>query len=253
MPRRLLRRIVTAAAATSLVASLAACDAIQLFPGQSDNNPAPQTSQTPAPTQTCGNYAFDSVFSAYGSVHYTLLLADKLTFYLDMFTEQKTHDWFPSADKHLSFVLKVVDSRVPIRAKFAEKRRVFMGQLQIDAVTKKQDGSTGPTAYSLHTNDPLSITLDPEALHSRQYGLLVTSPKGGFELDQIKLDAMPDDTIGFDMDFTFQLSTETKAGSGKFATHLYTATIPVAVFSQATQNESSSCATTATLAPVDGR
>lgn len=251
MPRRLVRRLATVALATALVGSVAACDPISFFPSQQpatvQTTPANPATESALPS-VCGNYTFDSVFSAYGSVHYTLLLADQLTLYLDMYTEQKTHEWFPSTKKDLSFTIRVVDSSVPLRAKFALKRRVYMGQITIDATTQNAAGQSGINAYSLNA-DPRAVTLDPEALQDKVYGLLITQPKGGFELDHIVLKAMPSDTVGFNMNFTMQLSAETVHGSKKYATHLYSVTLPVAVFSPSTANESSSCATNATLEP----
>lgn len=250
MPRRTTARIVLAAAASTLaLASLTACSGFNP-PGWVDTNaptPSASGSSSPAPTATCDNFGFTSVFSAFGTVNYTLILAPGLTLTLNMYTEQKTHEWYFDTDKQLSYSINVVDSHAAERDPFVDKRRVYMSRIVVNADTVEKDGQT-TAAYTLDA-DPRTITLDPEALQSKKYGLLITSPKGGLLYEHTKIGVLPDDTYGLNLDFELTISSESTKGSNRYHTETYPITLPIAIFSDATQYANTSCATNSTLEP----
>lgn len=223
--------------------------------GGGGNNPfTPQTnSATPGasatPTATCNNYGFESVFSAYGTVHYTRELADNLTLDFDMFTEQNTHDWTPELpNKNINFVINVVDSNASVDDPFTDKRKVYLKELELTADTVTATGE-GTQALDLNL-DPRETTLDPEALHKGS-GLLITSPKGGYQRQELTvLPAISADSLGMNLTFRLKLQAQESKGSKTYSTNTYSIKLPVAVFSAANATKSTSCATSSTLAPV---
>jgi hypothetical protein len=240
------RLAAVAATATAVSLLLGGCDVLlgQVPIGADD----PVTSSTP--TASCNNGPYESVFSAFGSIHYTRTIADDLTLILDMYTDEKTHEWYADTEKDLSFVVKVVDSAAAEDDPFSKKRKTYMDEITIQANTVTKNGDT----ESLFDEDldPIEATLDPEALHSNKYGLLVTSPKGGFQREHNTIaPATLPDTIGFNMDFVLTISDQSKLKSKEYDTRDYTISIPVAIFDEANKNTITSCATNGTLEPVD--
>ncbi|MGD8194718.1 hypothetical protein ACEXQB_009510 [Herbiconiux sp. P18] len=245
MPRkRLILRLVGAGAAIATAVALSGCSTIMPLLGvQPTQAPgaagasAGSTSADSTATDLSANTTdqalqFASVFTDMGSVHPTVDIADKLQLRLDVWTEQKTHDWTPMADKRFSFVIGVYDNKVAPEAPFDQKRRVYMSNITVTAKTTTASG-TVETPYALNT-DPLKITLDPEALRSEQgLGLLITSPKGGFQLESQQIGVVADDTQGLMLDFAFQVSFETAPLANTYMTQVVHQYVPVAIFSEA--------------------
>ena len=233
---------------------LSGCDA---FMGGQDNPFITSTeaatsaaTATPTPTTTCSNFPFESVFSAYGTVHYTQMLSDNLTLDVDMWTEQKTHEWYADTDKTLKFVINVQDTAdgLTLDSPFTDRRAVYMSKLVLKGDTMT---ATGATEEPLNeTLDPRDETLDPEALHKGN-GLLITSPKGGFQRKtDTTIGQLAADTIGINMNFTLSLKVQHKQNSKTYDATTVNVTLPIAIFDEATKDDSTSCATNATLAPV---
>jgi uncharacterized protein YceK len=243
MPRkRLVLRLVSAGAALATVVALSGCSTImplfgiQPTPGAAgaangSDSADSTTADLGANTQDA-SLQFASVFTDMGSIHPTTDIADQLQLKLDVWTEQKTHDWTPMADKRFSFVIGVYDNKVPAEASFDKKRRVYMSNITVTAKTTTASG-TVETPYALNT-DPLKVTLDPEALRSEQgLGLLITSPKGGFQLESQQIGVVADDTLGMMLDFAFQVSYETAPLANTYMTQVVHQYVPVAIFSEA--------------------
>jgi hypothetical protein len=233
---RLALRALAVGAAVATVVALSGCSTIMpLFGLQAaPSNPnSTSSADAPADAATDSSLQFASVFTDMGSVHPTTDIADQLELKLDVWTEQKTHDWYYDADKRFSFVIGVYDNRVPAEAPFDQKRRVYMSNITVTAKTSTASG-TVETPYVLNT-DPLKVTLDPEALRSDQgLGLLITSPKGGFQLESQQIGVLAADTQGLMLDFAFQISYETTPGSNAYTTQVVHQYIPVAIFAHTT-------------------
>ena len=216
-------------AATSLVAlaalSLTACTSIPMF------GPAPAAltgvSTTTVPTPTATPLVYDSVFSDMGSIHPKVKLANKLELELDMWTEQKTHEWYPDSEKLFSMVISVFDTNVSESASFAKKRKVYMSNLTVTATTTTTSGLV-ENPFVMNVN-PVKVTLDPEALRSMK-GLLITSPKGGFQLQSNKIGSLAADTTGLVLDFAMTVSTQASGGSKNYTTQVIHQMVPVAIF-----------------------
>jgi len=219
----------SALAATSLVAlaalSLTACTSIPMF------GPAPAAltgvSTTTVPTPTATPLVYDSVFSDMGSIHPKVKLANKLELELDMWTEQKTHEWYPDSEKLFSMVISVFDTNVSESASFAKKRKVYMSNLRVTATTTTTSGLV-ENPFVMNVN-PVKVTLDPEALRSMK-GLLITSPKGGFQLQSNKIGSLAADTTGLVLDFAMTVSTQASGGSKNYTTQVIHQMVPVAIF-----------------------
>jgi len=184
---------------------------------------------TPTPTAT-PELVFDSVFTDMGSIHPTLMIGPDLELQLDMWTEQKTHEWYTDSDKLFSFVISVFDNAVPAEAPFATKRQVFMSNISVTATTSTTSGAS-VSPFVLDT-DPTLVTLDPEALRSDK-GLLITSPKGGFQLESNQIGQLSADTYGVILDFAMTISSESIAGTGGYSTQVVHVPVPVAIFPRA--------------------
>jgi hypothetical protein len=239
-------RLAIAALAAVTTLSLTGCDVLlgQVPIGSSSTTP----SAAVTPTATCNNAPYESIFSAYGSIHYSRTMADNLTLYLDMYTDEKTHEWFAETPKDLSFAIKIVDTNAAEKDAFKLKRKTYMSELIIQANSVTTDGQT-EKLYN-EDLDPIEATLDPEALKSK-YGLLITSPKGGFLYEhKIIAPATLANTVGFNMDFNMTISIQEELGEKKYNTRDYTVSLPVTIFSEATKNTVSSCITDSTLTPV---
>jgi hypothetical protein len=103
-----------------------------------------------------------------------------------------------------------------------------MSNLTVMATTTTTSGAVEtPLVLSV---DPIAATLDPEALSSAN-GLLITSPKGGFQLESESIGVLASDTIGLNLDFSMVLTSETTAGSGAYVTQTIHQSVPVAIFS----------------------
>jgi len=216
-------------AAASLVAlaaiSLTACTSIPMF------GPAPaaltgvQTTTVPTPVAT--PLVYDSVFSDMGSIHPKVKLANRLELELDMWTEQKTHEWYPDSEKLFSMVISVFDTKVSSKASFEKKRKVYMSNLTVTATTTTTSGLV-ENPFVMNVN-PVKVTLDPEALRTSK-GLLITSPKGGFQLQSNKIGTLAADTTGLVLDFAMTISTQTSGGSRSYTKQVVHQMVPVAIF-----------------------
>ncbi|QYF74801.1 hypothetical protein [Cryobacterium sp. PAMC25264] len=221
-------RTVLAGGLTMLALGLTGCSSFTpLIGAQPLQNVAAAATPTPSATP---DLVFDSVFTDMGSVHPTLMIGDDLELQLDMWTEQKTHEWYTDSEKLFSFVINVFDRSVPADAPFAAKRLVYMSNISVTATTSTTSGAS-VSPFVLDT-DPLLVTLDPEALRSAD-GLLITSPKGGFQLESNQIGTLSADTYGVMLDFAMTISAESSAGAGGYTKQIVHVPVPVAIFPRA--------------------
>jgi hypothetical protein len=223
MPKWISRAGSTAAAGL-LALSLTSCSASG---GLFGDNPMAVAQVEPTTVATSAPLEYNSVFTDMGSIHPTAMIGNQLELELDMWTEQKTHEWYPDSEKLFSFVVNVYDQTVPADAPFASKRLVYMSNLTVTATTTTTSGNV-ETPLVLNV-DPVAVTLDPEALRS-DYGLLITSPKGGFQLESNAIGEVAADTEGLSLDFAMTISSESAPGSGVYVTQPVHQLVPVAIF-----------------------
>lgn len=219
-------RIVTAAGVGLIASSLVGCSTFDALLGPVPTNGRQQVESSIQGPEKSTEFA--SLFTDMGSVHPKLTIGDQLEIELDVWTEQKTHDWYTNSAKIFSFVINAFDRRTAASAPFDTKRRVYMSQITVTATTVTSTGRS-ETPFILQA-DPLKVTLDPEALRS-EYGLLITSPKGGFQLESNQIGSLAKDTYGITLDFAMTISTESSAGSGNYLQQVVHQSVPIAIFS----------------------
>ena len=73
-----------------------------------------------------------------------------------------------------------------------------------------------------------------------KYGMLITSPKGAFELRNQAIKPTADDTTGIDLHFTATVWVQTKAGSCTYEKMTIKQKVPIAIFSSDKPTEAQS-------------
>ncbi|WP_317698599.1 hypothetical protein [Aeromicrobium sp. REDSEA-S32_B7] len=146
----------------------------------------------------------------------------------------RTNEWYPLGDKYFSFTLQAYDLSRRLRDPFRTKRRVYLGKIQVSSATTTSSGEV-ENPYTLDA-DARRITFDPEPVASR-YGMLITSPKGAFELRNQKIGPLAADTKGVTLTFKATVWIQRRAGSREYVPELVTQEVPIAIFASKTPTE----------------
>ncbi|MFT4189653.1 MAG: hypothetical protein QM621_13890 [Aeromicrobium sp.] len=221
-----MNRRLASVAALALLASLTACG----LDDPADKKPAPVPSAT---TPTVGpEEATGSMFTDNGTFmsHTTI---DGIDFVLTMYPTDATpytHEWYPKGDKFFTMSMTAYDTDRDERDPYATKRMVFFERLTITSVAVDADGETvGLEPYRLD-EQPARITFDPEPLADPQYGMVITSPKGAFELrDQVIGDLDPSVRM-VTLQFRADVWAQNTAGSAELNRHTIDVEIPIVIF-----------------------
>lgn len=228
-------RLSTAAASlTGIVATavlLSGCSAIDGLTGSNDPSStptaSPSASETPYPSQFTRDGTFQSHIRIDGMDYVYTLYPTKST--------PRTNEWYPKGAKYFSFTFQAYDLTKKIRAPFITKRKVYLSRMKVQSDTVTYEGGKTQHPYELDA-EARTITFDPEPL-STKYGMLVTSPKGAFELRNQKIKPTSQDTKGIDLHFTATVYVQESAGSTTFTKKIIKQKVPIAIFQsdQATQ------------------
>ena len=219
-------RLLPAAAGMLLAATvlLSGCSAFDGLTGSDDPSSSPSASpsatETPYPSQFTRDGTFQSHIEINGMDYVYTLYPTKST--------PRTNEWYPKGNKYFSFTFQAYDLNREIRDPFSTKRRVYLGRIQVDSETVKTDGGRVEHPYQLDA-EARTITFDPEPL-STKYGMLVTSPKGAFELRNQKIKPTSEDTRGIDLHFTATVWVQDSPGSTKFVKKVIRQKVPIAIF-----------------------
>jgi hypothetical protein len=209
------RRLVVGVAASLLL--LSGCSAA----------PQPSVQEEPSATQT--EMPFNSEFSRDGTFQ-SHADVDDVDFVFTIWAAKATPrmaEWRPKGDKFFSFTFQAYDTRQQMRAPFKSKRLVWLERVQVTSATTTDSG-TVESPYSLDEWAP-DITFDPEARTSGRKGMLITSPKGAFEIRNQVIKDLADDTQGVTLTFRAVVHMQAKPGSKTYTKREITQTIPVAV------------------------
>lgn len=221
------RRTLVAAVAFALAASLTGCSAIDGLTGGDDPTEAP--SDTPAATPA----VYDSQFTRDGTFQ-SHVDVDGLDFVFNMYPTKatpRTNEWFPLGNKFFSFTFTAYDLDRKLRDPFATKRKVYLDTIEVTSRTVLADGSKGDERPYRLDADAKTITFDPEPVATK-YGMLITSPKGAFELRNQKIEEMALDTFGVDLTFKATVWIQRSAGaSTQYDKQVIKQTVPIAIFS----------------------
>jgi len=234
--RRALRRHVkVAVVALAAMAALSACS----LDGFSGSEPAAAaTTPTPTPTPT-----FDSQFTRDGTFQSHVDI-DGVDFVYNMYPTKatpRTNEWYPLGAKYFSFTFGAYDLDQDLRDPFKTKRKVYLDRIEVESATKATSG-TVQTPYTLNEKAE-TITFDPEPVTSK-YGMLITSPKGAFELRNQAIGDLAADTQGLTLTFRATVRIQRSAGSKSYSTETIRQEVPIAIFASDTP-------TVAAQIPVD--
>lgn len=224
-PRRRSRLLVLPAVLL-LSAVLSSCSVVEDLTNGNDDGATP----TAEPTTSATTEYYDSQFTRDGTFQSHIDMAG-LDFVYTLYPTKstpRTNEWYPLGNKFFSFTFQAYDLDQDLRAPFNTKRKVFLGRIQVSSTTTRSDGGPSESPYSLDA-DAKTITLDPEPL-GNSYGMLITSPKGSFELRNQQINPTDPATIGIDLTFVATVQLESSPGSNRFVEQTITQKVPIAIF-----------------------
>ena len=221
-------RLSTAAASVAgLVTAalvLSGCSAIDSLTGSDGSSASsaasPTATATPYPSQFTRDGTFQSHIRIDGMDYVYTLYPTKST--------PRTNEWYPKGSKYYSFTFQAYDLTKKLRAPFATKRKVYLSRIKVESDTLTYQGGKTEHPYSLDA-EAKTITFDPEPV-STKYGMLITSPKGAFELRNQEIKATSQDTKGIDLHFTATVYTQTSAGATTYKKMIIKQKVPIAIF-----------------------
>lgn len=194
-----------------------------------DSGPEP----TPAPSSSAAERVYDSQFTRDGTFqsHIAVKGAPDIDFVYTLYPTKstpRTNEWYPRGKKYFSFTFQGYDLAQGLRDPFRTKRKIYLQRIEVTSRTITSGGGKTERPYEL---DAIAkdVTFDPEPLSTR-YGMLITSPKGAFELRNQAIAGTSLDTRGIDLMFTATVWIETRAGSGSFIQREVEQTVPIAIF-----------------------
>ena len=226
-------RTVARALALALTTSLA-LGGCSLLGGDDGKEP------TPAPTPSALERVYDSQFTRDGTFqsHISVDGAPDIDFVYTLYPTKstpRTNEWYPRGKKYFSFTFQGYDLAQGLRDPFRTKRKIYLETIEVTSRTITSGGGKTEQPYELDAV-AREITFDPEPLSTR-YGMLITSPKGAFELRNQAIDGTSLDTRGIDLMFTATVWIETEAGSGDFIKREVKQTVPIAIFESEEKTE----------------
>lgn len=220
------RRPLVAVVAVALSVLLSSCSAIDGITGGGDD-PVPAESPSPTATET----VFDSQFTRDGTFQ-SHVDVNGIDFVFNIYPTKatpRTNEWFPRGNKFFSFTFGAYDLDRELRDPFETKRKVYLSRVKVTSRTVLSDGSNGTERpYELQA-EARRITFDPEPV-STKYGMLITSPKGAFELRNQKIREVALDTRGIVLNFSAVVSIQDAPGSKTFFRRTIRQRVPIAIF-----------------------
>lgn len=220
------RRATAAVVAIAALAALSGCSSLDGFGSRPQASAT--ASPTPSPTPT-----FDSQFTRDGTFQSHVDI-DGVDFVYNMYPTKatpRTNEWFPLGNKYFSFTFGAYDLDRDLRDPFKTKRKVYLDRIEVESATTATSG-TVQTPYALDEKAK-SITFDPEPVTSK-YGMLITSPKGAFELRNQAIGDLAADTRGLTLTFRATVRIQRSAGSKSYSTETIRQEVPIAIFASDT-------------------
>ncbi|GAA5146294.1 hypothetical protein GCM10023340_17000 [Nocardioides marinquilinus] len=222
-------RAALAAIVALCVVSLSGCSLIQ-GDEEEPESPAPSSptsADVSEETQIDSQFTRDGTFQSHISVKGAKDVDFVYTLYPTKATP-RTNEWYPKGDKFFSFTFQAYDLSKKLRAPFESKRLVYLDTIKVTSSTITVDGGKTQRPYKLKAVAS-EVTFDPEPLTTK-YGMLITSPKGAFELRNQAIGSVSDDTRGIELTFTAVVNIETEAGSGDYIERKVKQVVPIAIF-----------------------
>lgn len=205
--------------------------------GCTSSNTEPEA-PTPAPTNAVEESVFDSQFTKDGT-YQSHIEIDGVDFVYTVWPTKatpRTNEWYPGGDKTFSFTLQAYDLRREFEDPFDSKRNVYLETIRVTSTTTTESGRSSQQPYRL---DALAstITFDPEPLVSNG-NMLITSPKGAFELRNQVIGTLASDTIGVTLVFEALVYIQSSAVSSTYKAEMIREEVPIRIFPSTIPTES---------------
>jgi hypothetical protein len=217
------RGVRAAVAALTLALALSGCSMLE-------SKDEPQTQTSTGPSQTAVQNAVDSQFTRDGTFQSHIDI-DGIDFVYTMYPTKstpRTNEWYPRGEKFFTFTLQGYDLDRALRDRFSTKRKVYLDRVQVRSTTMTATGPGMESPYRLNV-DARKVTFDPEPVATDK-GMLITSPKGSFELRNQRIGEMAPETRGVTLAFNATVWIQESAGSTKFYRRQVRQSVPIAIF-----------------------
>ncbi|ABL82998.1 MULTISPECIES: hypothetical protein [unclassified Nocardioides] len=224
MPRTRSRLFPAVAALATVAVLLSGCSVIDGLTGSDDASATASASPTATETPYDSQFTRDGTFQSHIDVN-------GLDFVYTLYPTKstpRTNEWYPKGNKFFSFTFQAYDLDRSLRDRFATKRKVYLEHITVTSETKTTDGGRVQHPYQLDVIAK-DVTFDPEPLTTR-YGMIITSPKGAFELRNQKIRGTSPDTRGIDLLFTATVWIQETPGSTRFYKKVIRQKVPIAIF-----------------------
>ncbi len=224
MSRTRSRLLPAVASLATVAALLSGCSAFDGLTSSDEPSTSPSASPTAVETPYDSQFTRDGTFQSHIDINgvdfvYTLYPTK---------STPRTNEWYPKGNKFFSFTFQAYDLDRTLRDRFATKRKVYLDHITVSSETKTTDGGRTQHPYELDAVAK-DITFDPEPVTTK-YGMIITSPKGAFELRNQKIRATSPDTKGIDLLFTATVWIQDSPGSAKFYKKVIRQKVPIAIF-----------------------
>jgi hypothetical protein len=218
------RRRAGAALVAVAALLLSGCSAIDGLTGNDDPSESASASPSDSPTPYESQFTRDGTFQSHINI-------DNLDFVYTLYPTKstpRTNEWYAKGSKFFSFTFQAYDLDREIRDPFKTKRKVWLDRIRVTSKVVLYEGTSTERPYEL---DAIAkkVTFDPEPLSS-EHGMLITSPKGAFELRNQEIQETSAETKGIDLMFSATVWRETKAGSDKYVKEVVKQRVPIAIF-----------------------
>lgn len=216
-----LRRRATAAIALTAALLLSGCG-LSDFAAQDTGTPAAKPTPSPTPTFS-SQFTRDGTFQSHVDI-------DGVDFVYTLWPTKstpRTNLWFPKGNKYFSFTLQAYDLDQKLRDPFKTKRKVWLDRIRVESETTTGSGAV-ERPYDIDAKAS-RITFDPEAVTDKR-GMLITSPKGAFELRNQKIGTLAMDTRGLNLIFRATVHIQRSAGSKTYYKETIRQRVPIAIF-----------------------
>ncbi|GAA4693184.1 hypothetical protein [Nocardioides conyzicola] len=220
-----LRGLAGVLSAALVLTALSGCSVID---GLTGNDADPATTPTASPTAS--ETPYDSEFTRDGTFqsHIEMNGVDFVYTLYPTKATPRTNEWYPKGKKYFTFTFQAYDLDRDLRDPFKTKRKVYLDRIKVTSTVKTSDGTNDETPYELN-EIAKEVTFDPQPL-STSRGMLITSPKGAFELRNQVIQPTAADTVGIDLTFSATVYVERRAGSGTFEKKTIRQRVPIAIF-----------------------
>ena len=198
-----------------------------------NNDPGPTPSQSPTSADAAPDLTVDSQFTRDGTFqsHLSVKDAKGVDFVYTLYPTKatpRTNEWYPKGKKYFSFTFQAYDLSRKLRDPFANKRLVYLDTMKVTSATVTADGGRTQHPYKLFVRAK-DATFDPQPVTTR-YGMLITSPKGAFELRNNEIGTMSPDTRGVELAFKAIVFVQRAFGSSAYVKRTVTQVVPIAIF-----------------------